>query len=154
LLAPLSRPQLVAALEKAQQAQLAQAVLPDSADHIRAQARLTTTKTGTDLIVTIAVDPGYHINANPASDASLVSTQLTLSGYPDFKVDYPAGQRFKAPFAPQGIAVYQGRVTLQGHLPPAPAGRPSVASLRVQACNDEVCLAPATIEVPIEAGPR
>ena len=154
LLAPLSRPQLVAALEKAPQAQLAQTVLADSADHIRAQARLATTKTGTDLIVTIAVDPGYHINANPASDAGLVSTQLTLSGHPGLKVDYPAAQRFKAPFAPQGIAVYQGRVTLLGHLPPAPVRRPSVASLRVQACNDEVCLAPATIEVPIEASSR
>jgi uncharacterized protein YyaL (SSP411 family) len=151
LLAPLSRPQLVAALEKAP---LAQTALPDSADRIRAQARLAKTKTGTDLIVTIAVDPGYHINANPASDASLIPTQLTLAGYPDIKVDYPAAQRFKAPFAPQGIAVYHGRVTLLGHLPPAPAGRPSVANLRIQACNDEVCLAPATIAVPIDASPR
>lgn len=154
LLAPLSRPQLVAALESAPQAQLAQTGLPDSADHIRAQARLATTKTGTDLIVTIAVDPGYHINANPASDPSLIATQLALAGYPDLKVDYPAAQSFKAPFAPQGIAVYQGRVMLLGHLPPTPTGRPSVASLRVQACNDEVCLAPATIEVAIDASPR
>jgi uncharacterized protein YyaL (SSP411 family) len=154
LLAQLSQPPLLAALESAPQAQLAQAGLPDSADHVRAQAHLATRKSGADLIVTIAVDAGYHINANPASDPSLIPTQLTLAGYPELKVDYPAPQRFKAPFAPQGIAVYHGRVTLLGHLPRTPAGRPSVANLRLQACNDEVCLAPATIEIAIEASPR
>ncbi len=153
LLASLSRPPLVAALELTRQTQARQTAakdLPDSADYIHVRARLKARKTGADLIVTITADPGYHINANPASATSLIPTQLTLPGHPDLKVDYPAAQRFKAPFAPQGIAVYQGRVTLLGHLPPALTKRPSVASLRVQACNDEVCLAPATIQVPID----
>lgn len=153
LLASLSRPPLVAALDKAPRdgaAPTAAKGLPDSADHIRAHARLAPTKLGADLIVTIEVDPGYHINANPASDPALIPTLIALPGRPDLKVDYPPAQRFKAPFAPQGIAVYEGRVTLLGHLSPAPASPPASAELRVQACNDEVCLAPATVVVTID----
>jgi hypothetical protein len=95
-----------------------------------------------------AVDPGYHVNANPASGPDLIPTQLTLAGLPALKVDYPPARAFKAPFAPQGIAVYEGRVSLRARLP-QPLARPPAASLRVQACNDEVCLAPATVAVPI-----
>jgi hypothetical protein len=57
-------------------------------------------------------------------------------------------QTFKAGFAPQGIEVYQGRIVLKARLPEvAESGFPKLR-LRVQACNDEVCLAPATIVVP------
>lgn len=151
LLAPLNRPQLIAALEKAPlAAPTAPKGLPDSADHVRAHARLARTKLGANLIVTIEVDPGYHINANPASDPNLIPTLIALPGRPDLKVHYPAAQRFKVPFAPQGIAVYQGSVTLLGHLSPAPTSPPATANLRVQACNDEVCLAPATVVVTID----
>ena len=93
------------------------------------------------------------ICAHPASDAYLVATQLLLDGHPEVKVEYPQAQTFKAAFVPQGIDVYQGRITLQAHLPqhaelPLPA-----VSLRVQACNEELCLAPATIDVPITGPP-
>ncbi|HUW29329.1 MAG TPA: DUF255 domain-containing protein [Sulfuriferula sp.] len=152
LLGPLSRPQLMAALEKAPSAEAARARSPgllDSADHVRAQAHLVPAGTGADLIVSIEIEPGYHINANPASDPNLIPTQFMLPGHPELKIDYPAAQIFKAPFAPQGIAVYEGRITLQGHFPQRPAQLPSAASLRVQACNDKVCLAPATVSVPV-----
>jgi len=100
--------------------------------------------------VTIDIEAGYHINANPASDPNLIPTQFLLAGYPELKIKYPAAQMFKAPFAPQGIAVYEGRITLHGQLPQMPRRQPSAASLRIQACNDKVCLAPATVMVPIK----
>jgi len=69
------------------------------------------------------------------------------------KVEYPQSQTFKAAFAPEGIDVYEGRITLRAHLPqpqelPREWPLPAVG-LRVQACNEEVCLAPATISVPL-----
>ncbi|BBP04392.1 hypothetical protein TPL01_21290 [Sulfuriferula plumbiphila] len=153
LLAALSRPQLLAALEQAPPAEDARPTspgLPNSADHVRAQAHLVSARTGADLIVTIEIEPGYHINANPASDLKLIPTQFLLSGHAELQVDYPAARIFKAPFAPQGIAVYEGRITLRGHLPNKPMPLPSAASLRIQACNDQVCLAPATVAVPVK----
>lgn len=153
LLGPLNQPQLLAALEKAPAAKAASATspgLPDSADHVRAQAHLVPAGTGTDLIVSIEIEPGYHINANPASDPNLIPTQFMLPGHPELKVDYPAGQVFKAPFAPQGIMVYEGRITLRARLPKGSTQLPPAASLRVQACNDQVCLAPASVAVPVK----
>jgi len=153
LLAPLNQPQLLTALQKAPSADTAKATtpgFPNSADHVRATARLVPSKTGTDLIVIIDIEAGYHINANPASDPNLIPTQFLLAGYPELKIKYPATQMFKTPFAPQGIAVYEGRITLRGHLPHKPTRLPSAASLRVQACNDKVCLAPATVTVPVK----
>jgi len=70
-----------------------------------------------------------------------------IEGHPKLTVDYPESHTFKAPFAPQGIDVYQGRITLRAHLPQSLATQPPAVSLRIQACNDQVCLAPATIAV-------
>ena len=153
LLAPLNQPPLITALQNAHSADTAKATtsgFPNSADHVSATARIVPSRTGADLIVTIDIEAGYHINANPASDPNLIPTQFSLAGYPELKIKYPAAQMFKAPFAPQGIAVYEGRITLHGHLPHKPTQLPSVASLRVQACNDKVCLAPATVAVPVK----
>jgi uncharacterized protein YyaL (SSP411 family) len=153
LLAPLNQPELIAALQTTPAPETPKSTtpgFPDSADHVRAKANLVSSKTGTDLIVSIDIEAGYHINANPASDPNLIPTQFTLPGYPDLKIDYPAAKMFKAPFAPQGIAVYEGHIALRGHLPKKPTRLPINASLRIQACNDRVCLAPATVTVPLQ----
>ncbi|WP_413436498.1 thioredoxin domain-containing protein [Sulfuriferula sp. GW1] len=152
LLAPLNQPPLIATLQKTASPDTAKTAtpgFPNSADHVRATARLVPSSTGADLIVTIDIEAGYHINANPASDPNLIPTQLMLAEYPELKIKYPAGQMFKAPFAPQGIAVYEGRITLHGQLPQKALRQPVSASLRIQACNDNVCLAPATVTVPV-----
>jgi hypothetical protein len=157
LLAALSQPKLAEALEQAGKAEAARTAskgLPDSADHVHAQGNLLALKEGADLVVTVEIDPGYHINANPASDPDLIPTQLMLDGQRDLAVEYPAAHVFKAPFAPQGIAVYEDRITLRAHLPQGAAGLPSTARLRVQACNDQSCLAPATLAVPIGGRPQ
>lgn len=150
LLKTLSQPEMVAALENAAPVELAKGNsfgLPNSADHVHAVVHLVPTGTGADFTVTIDIEPGFHINANPASDPNLIPTEFLLSDHPDPKIDYPPGRLFKAPFAPQGIAVYEGRVTLSGHLSRMPNQSAFTASLRIQACNERVCLAPATIAV-------
>ncbi|MEK7737261.1 MAG: thioredoxin domain-containing protein [Pseudomonadota bacterium] len=151
LLASLSEPALRAALDGAAlSAKPAIAnSMPNTADHVHARGHWVSSQAGATLVLTIKVDDGFHINANPASDPYLIATQLLLEGHPDVNVKYPAAQSFKARFAPNGIDVYQGRITLQAHLPSALATPPPAASLRVQACNDEVCLAPATLAVPL-----
>jgi uncharacterized protein YyaL (SSP411 family) len=121
----------------------------DSAAQVNAEGRRVISKQGVDLVITINVGDSYHINANPASEPFLVATQLMIDGHPKVKVEYPESHTFKAPFAPQGIAVYQGRITLRAHLPQVFEMQPPAVSLRIQACNDKVCLAPATIVVPI-----
>lgn len=153
LLTTLSQPPMLAALASAAPKEIAKANssgLPNSADHVHAVAYLVPTSAGADITVTIDIDSGFHINANPASDPNLIPTEFLLTDHPELKIDYPPGRLFKAPFAPQGIAVYEGRITLSGHLPQMPTPSPFAASLRIQACNDRVCLAPATVMVNVE----
>jgi len=123
--------------------------LPDSADYVHARGYWVDLQQGADLIVTIKIDAGYHINANPASEPLLVPTQVLLDGKVVEKVDYPQAQLFKAPFAPEGIDVYEGRIIMKAQQTEVKMSRLPAVSLRVQACNDEVCLAPATIVVPV-----
>lgn len=148
LIASLSQPALMAALNRASVA-TAQAApkLPDSAEHVHTQGRW---EAAGEVVVTIEVDPGYHINANPASDQDLVPTTLSVEGADGATVEYPAGQKFKAPFASQDISVYTGHIELRERVP-ARSVAPRRAHLRVQVCNDRYCLAPATIDIAVSA---
>jgi len=104
-----------------------------------------------EIRVMLAIDPGYHVNANPASSDYLIPTTVTIPGVPDTKISYPAGQVFKPKFSPEGIAVYEGSVAIRAKLP-----KGSLAStarepllIQVQACTTQICLAPATLDVPL-----
>lgn len=119
--------------------------LPSSADHVTATASAASAQSA--LVVHIAIDKGYHINANPASDDFLVATQLQRKDGTAVAVDYPAGESFRAPFAPDAISVYTGSLKLTV---PANQRPPGGLALRVQACNKKYCLAPATIKVPVD----
>ena len=113
----------------------------------RVQANWLQTTGGWTLQVQIA--PGFHINANPASEPNLIATTVLLHGQPLQGVRYPPSQQFRPEFAPQGIAVWEGQVRLE--LPAlAPAQRAALA-LRVQACNATTCLAPSVLQL---AAPR
>ncbi len=50
-------------------------------------------------------------------------------------------------FAPEGLNVYEGTVTLTAIMPQGTLAdlNPIRAELRVQACTDEICLPPATL---------
>jgi len=152
LLTSLEKPNLRRALDSAVKARRSakNQGMTDSAGHVRVRGQWLSSGETPNLILTVNIDPGYHINANPPSPSYLVATELLVKGYPGVKVDYPASKTFKAKFAPQGIAVYDGSITLKARLPQGSSPAPPALSLRVQACNETLCLAPALIRVPLE----
>lgn len=97
--------------------------------------------------VQLHIAPGFHINANPASEPNLIATTLLAGGQPLQGVRYPPPQQFRPAFAPQGIAVWEGRVTLD--LPALSPTRRAALALRVQACNATTCLAPSVLPIPV-----
>jgi uncharacterized protein YyaL (SSP411 family) len=152
LLAGISEPKALRALQLAANSTATpyRAASLDSSAYAHARAQRTD---AAELILTVKIDQGYHINANPASEPFLVATQVLVDGQADIEVEYPASRVFKAKFAPEGIAVYQDRIILKAKLPTSdPESHPQI-SLRVQACNDEICLAPVTIAAPV-GGPK
>jgi hypothetical protein len=123
----------------------------DSASHVRASARVEARPDHDEIAITLTVDPGYHVNANPASLDYLIPTTVRLAGAPNAKITYPPGQIFKPKFLPEGLSVYQGSVPITIELPRgslAPA-RHAPLSVEVQACTDQLCLPPATISVHV-----
>ncbi|MGH6737082.1 MAG: DUF255 domain-containing protein [Methyloceanibacter sp.] len=128
----------------------APAPLLDSAAYVKATA-YTSSDAEHDLIaITLSIDPGYHINANPASLDYLIPTTVRVPGAGQAKVTYPPGKMFSTKFLDHGISVYEGSVTISVELPKGSGAkaRHLPVEIEVQACTDEICLPPATISVP------
>ena len=90
-------------------------------------------------VVTLAIAPGFHVNANPASAPELIATTLHAGDDGQVTVTYPDAVERRLAFADAPLSVYEGVVRLRvGGW--APGGAP--LTLRYQACTDEACLAP------------
>lgn len=128
------------------------AALGGSSRHVSATARLEAG--GGAVAVVLAIDEGWHVNANPASMDFLIPTELRVQAGDravPARVDYPQGEMLAEGFE-QPIAVYSGNTRLVARLDqPRPDGAPLSASVTVQACsNDGRCLAPSELVLPLE----
>lgn len=131
-------------------------VVKSSADVVKlVEPRLSVAAgTSDNLLVPISIEKGYHINANPATFDYLIATELTIEkadGVNFGKPIYPAAEKRKFQFAEQPLAVYEGQVQIK--LPVqvaanAPKGKQTPPlKLRVQACDEEKCFPPDTLQV-------
>lgn len=103
----------------------------------------------------LAIKEGYHINANPASQYQ-IPTQLTVEqaeGITAGQPKYPASVTRKFAFSEQPLAVYEREALISVPLNiAASAGkgeRAVSARLRFQACDEQVCYPPKTLQVSI-----
>jgi hypothetical protein len=110
----------------------------------------------TESIIQLKIDNGYHVNANPASFPYLIATEVEITPVPGLSVDfvtYPNGLIKKFTFAEQPLAVYEGETDVKVRLSAAKSAQPGEhnlsAKLRVQACDDQVCYAPGTMDLTI-----
>ena len=110
-----------------------------------------------DAAVVLDIDEGWHANAHEPTLEYLIGTTLTMAPLAGFTVEairYPAPVQFSFAFASgQTLDVYTGRapifLTLRaaGDLQP---GRYALhGTLRIQICNDEICLPPSTLSAAI-----
>jgi hypothetical protein len=110
----------------------------------------------TQVAVVLDIEKGYHINSNRPTDKNLIATVLKLektAGLGTTTVRYPKAKMEKFGFSPKPLSVFDGRVKLLFSvraLPSAAAGQQSIrGKLTIQACNNEVCLRPQTVDVTI-----
>ena len=109
-----------------------------------------------DAVVILGVSSGFHINANPATFSYLIATKIepgVVSGIKADKPVYPAGTKKTFQFADQALAVYEGEVSIK--LPLRVTGDVKEGQLSlpvqitVQACDEEKCYPPATLNSTI-----
>ena len=100
------------------------------------------------------VASGLHINSHTPSNAFLIPTTLAFPAGVGVRLEaatYPAGSEMALPVDPTTkLSVYTGEFVVHARIL-AEAGHHAVqASLHYQACNDNECLPPKTIIVPID----
>ena len=106
--------------------------------------------------VVVDINAGYHINSRHPSETYLIPTVLKLDklqGITAGLVSYPKGEVKKFSFSEQPLSVYEGRAVLKFTATASPSlavGSHSIhGKLTVQACNDQACLQPKTIDVEV-----
>lgn len=109
-----------------------------------------------DAIVRLKIDNGFHVNANPPSFPYLKATELELTNAEGVSVSftrYPEPLLKKFAFDDSPLAVYEGETTLSVKLraerSTSPGRKNLSGKLRVQACDDQVCYAPAAMDIAI-----
>ena len=107
------------------------------------------------LAVVLKIRPGFHINARKPSAEYLIPTDLRANLPAGFKsageIAYPPGELKTFAFSKTPLNVYQDKIILRLPLtaqPDAPLGGQHIPlKLHYQACNNEVCLPPVTLDV-------
>ncbi|HEV7743452.1 MAG TPA: protein-disulfide reductase DsbD domain-containing protein [Pyrinomonadaceae bacterium] len=109
-----------------------------------------------EVTVRLTIQNGYHVNANPPTFSYLKATTLDVSAGDGVSVSfiaYPKGVEKKFVFAEKRLAVYEGETDLKIALKSdraAKKGERSVpARLRIQACDEQVCYPPGSLELTI-----
>jgi uncharacterized protein YyaL (SSP411 family) len=112
-----------------------------------------------EAIVSLTIQKGWHIHANPTSVPELKPTTLQLAPSSGrsatlIKVAYPAGEaKVLGSLGTEKVALYEGNIEFSARLRLAEDTGPGSIALNLrlsyQACNDRLCLAPAHLEVPL-----
>jgi hypothetical protein len=112
-------------------------------DHVRVTGR----RAGDVVLITLRIDPGYHVNANPASNEYLIPTTIAFHGVAPERIAYPPATPFRPAFADEAIDVYEGTVVVAASFPMGALDRVHDLGFTVtaQACTKEICLPPNDI---------
>lgn len=132
--------------------------LRPSATKVRSSVALSTAKipAGSTFkaAVILSIDEGWHINSNTPTYDYLIGTNLQIQpkeGIILTDVQYPEGKDLKFAFADNALNVYENTVTIFLTFKVSEkftkANDTLLASLTVQACDNQVCLAPSSIPV-------
>jgi hypothetical protein len=97
---------------------------------------------------------GLHINSHTPRQSELIPATFSIpdgSGVRLEGASYPAGTDFTLPIDPkEKLSVYTGEFTIQTRMVAEPGNHLVEAKLRYQACDNNACMPPKTITVPID----
>lgn len=106
--------------------------------------------------VSLNIQPGYHVNANPPTFAYLKATELSFPASEGVSVGfiiYPAPLTRQFEFEKQPLAVYEGQTAVKVRLKAEGGAKKGARDLKgtllVQACDEKVCYAPGNLDVTI-----
>ena len=100
------------------------------------------------------VAQGLHINSHTPSDEFLIPTTFSIPdrmGVQLSAATYPPGTIISLAFDPKTkLSVYTGEFEIQARIVATPGNHLVQAKLHYQACDQNQCMPPKTIDVPID----
>jgi len=130
------------------------AAATNSADRVRIQEHLSqdAVRPGAQIraALELKIAPTWHINSGDPGVEGLIATRVEMGELPEgLEVsdwELPEGEARSFAFSPKPLSVYEGKVVLRATVSAAAGLVPSTYTLegkvRVQACNDRMCLRP------------
>jgi len=120
--------------------------------------RIEAERSDKQVAVVLTIRSGWHIQAHEVSAEEFIATEMRLAsdvnGWTMTDVHYPEGESVQLGFNDEPLKVYQGKIHLQGDLR-ATAGAANTdvtVQVRVQACNDRICLLPENLDLRLAKG--
>ncbi|HVR29931.1 MAG TPA: DUF255 domain-containing protein [Thermoanaerobaculia bacterium] len=105
-----------------------------------------------ELQITLDLAPGWHVNSFAPLEDALVATRVELpaegveAGWRLSDLTYPEPEEVRLGFQQAPLSVYTGRVAVRVRLhPPEGSGAFVPVAVRLQACDDSVCLRPEEV---------
>ncbi len=100
------------------------------------------------------IQENLHINSHTPREQYLIPTVFSIpesSGVRLASASYPAGTDFTLPADPdEKLSVYTGEFSIQTHIIATAGDHLVEAKLHYQACDQNACMPPKTITVPID----
>ena len=109
----------------------------------------------TPITLHFRVAPGLHINSHTPSDEFLIATDFSIPDGMGISWEcgrlYSPGKIISLAFDPSTkLSVYTGEFDIQARIVATPGNHLVQAKLHYQACDQNECLPPKTINVPID----
>ena len=131
-----------------------------TASHVQINSELSVDKVteGSDFqaVIKIHIADGWHVNSHTPTHDYLIGTTFNLQpkeGYIITDIRYPQGKLLKFDFAEDPLDVYEGDVSIFISLKASDklATGPDTlfGTLQLQACNNQICIAPSSIGIMI-----
>jgi len=138
----------------------AQSLFASSSKQVKAEVKLSqeTFQSGSSAQVAIllTIEEGWHINAHTPTYDYLIGTSVelqTIEGVIIADIRYPEGTLQQFGFADDLLRVYDETVPIFLTLKLSDKIKPGThtlpATVKIQACNDQVCLAPSSLSVDV-----
>jgi thioredoxin:protein disulfide reductase len=111
------------------------------------------------IAVLLNLEENWHVNSNQPAQDYLIGTELIIEEIDGLLVAgiyYPPSKEYNFDFSDEPVDVFEGEAPIFVNLSVSESLEPGSytlpATLRIQACDNEVCLAPSTVtlEIPIE----
>jgi hypothetical protein len=118
-----------------------------TADHVHVTGVRRSALDRHTLLITLRIDPGYHVNANPPSTENLIPTSIAFAGVVPERIAYPPPIAFKPRFSDDTLDVYDGNIVITATFAAGVLDRMRNLCFTVtaQACTAEICLPPDEI---------